>query len=212
MHEPPTPDPADLDQSSQKAGHTPGLTPVERLEDTDLADLVARLLVVAKGMYRYQLRSYRSAPKPRDLVQQAITDVLDGTRSWPLHVDAYTMLCGVMRSHVSNFASRQRPVGHSRKKRRAGEGTRHVSIENSPEVSTSQDFARTPDAQLLDEELQDHIRHLVAGDDELEQMVEVLFGDPECSAADLADELGITVREVYNARKRLRRRLETLGS
>jgi RNA polymerase sigma factor (sigma-70 family) len=206
MHETPAPDPLEPDPSQQHAQGSTVPDPLERLRNVDIEDLMARLLVVAEGMCWYQLRSYRNAPEPRDLVQQAAADVLDGVRQWPDHVDAYTILYGVMRSHVSNFAARQRPVGSSRKKQ-SGEGTRHVGLEDAPAL---QNQTSAPDVNVLSEELREHIRRWVEGDDELEQMVEVLFEDPQCSASDLAEEMELTVREVYNARKRLRRRLESL--
>jgi len=206
MHETPAPDPLEPDPSQPYSQRSTVPGPLERLRNVNIEDLMARLLVVAEGMCWYQLRSYHNVPEPRDLVQQAAADVLDGVRQWPDHVDAYTMLYGVMRSHVSNFAARQRPVGSSRRKQ-SGEGTRHVRLEDAPAL---QNHTSAPDMSVLSEEFREHIRRWVAGDDELEQMVELLLEDPECSAADLAYEMELTVREIYNARKRLRRRLESL--
>jgi DNA-directed RNA polymerase specialized sigma24 family protein len=121
------------------------------------------------------------------------------------------MLYGVMRSHVSNFAARQRPVGTSRRERQPGEGSRFIAFDDQPDEAAITDRSYdAPDEILLNEELRDRIRELVADDDVLERMVEILFDDPTCSAADLADQLETTIPEIYNARKRLRRRLKTL--
>lgn len=193
-----------------RSGRAPG--PRERLRHVDLGDLLARLLCVAEGLHRRMLRSYRGAPEPRDLVQQAIVDVLDERRRWPPQVDAYGMLCGVMWSRATNFVARQRPVGRTRSRRRAGEGSRHADLNEhrSGRAADAHSPFTTPDAALMSEELRTRIRELVAGDDELERMVDLLLEDPRYSAADLADRLGTSVRTIYNARKRLRRRLDPL--
>ncbi|PQJ26939.1 hypothetical protein BSZ35_18620 [Salinibacter sp. 10B] len=187
------------------------LAPRERLRQVELDDLLSRLLSVAEGLHWYVLRSYRGAPEPLDLVQQAVADVLDGTRCWPSHVDAFTMLCGVMRSRVSNFAARQRPLGRSRLEPQTGEGGRYVYFDDHPADPTIiLRSSNAPDNILLNEELRDRIRQLVAGDDELERIVELLFDDPYYGAADLAEQLETSVNGIYNARKRLRRRLDSL--
>ncbi len=180
--------------------------PRARLRATDLDDLLARLLRVARGHHRRVLRFYRHAPTPADLVQQAVADVLDARRTWPPDVDAFGMLCGVMRSHVSNFAARQRPVGAAGSTPRPYEGRRLAALADAAPVP-----AATPaDAAVLDAEFRAAVRALVAGDDELVRLVACLFEDPAYSAADLADRLGTDVKAIYNARKRLRRRLRPL--
>jgi hypothetical protein len=183
-------------------------SPRARLRATDLDDLLARLLRVARGHERRVLRFYRHAPAPADLVQQAVADVLDGRRTWPPDVDAFGMLCGVMRSHVSNFAARQRPVGASGAAPQPREGRRLAALADAATAPAP----TSADAAVLDAEFRDAVRALVADDDELVRLVECLFEDPTYGAAALADRLGTDVTGIYNARKRLRRRLEPLRS
>lgn len=170
-----------------------------RLQTVDWNDLMPRLLLVARRFHRRALRAYSGAPDPRDLVQQAITDVLDGRRRLPPDVPVFTVLCGVMRSQVSNYVSRQQPVGP---------GADSDETRLAPLLMEVADASYTPTQKLDTDELRDGLYRIVGDDDLARGVIDLLLEDSTLKPADLADMLDVDVRAIYNTKRRLRRKLE----
>ena len=169
-----------------------------RLQNADWNDLLPRLLLAAVRFHRRYLRSYPGAPEPHDLAQSAITNVLTGVRQLPEDVPLFVALHEVMRSKVSNFIA---------KKSRRGT----VALDEERLAITAD--TNTDGKQDASYERFKHlIRECVADDPFLVRMVEHLFEDPLLKSADLAAMMGVDVREIYNAYKRLRRRVAPLRS
>lgn len=134
-----------------------------------------------------------------DLVQQAITDVLDQRRAWPEGIPLFNLLYGVMRSRTSNFVASQQPVGS------ASEGPRSVALQEHQPLPAKA-FFRSGEWTDLGEA----VLRLVEDDPLLEQMVALMMKDPQLKAADFASMLGVSARDIYNAMKRLKRRAAPL--
>ena len=170
----------------------------ERLKNIDWEDILPRLLLVARRYYNQALRSFPGAPEPRDLVQQAIADLLGGQRTLPPDVPVFNTLCGIIRSQASNFVARQQPVG-------AGDhpaGTRHRPLDPKTRAAPS-----APDMTVEEKLFRKKVLALI-GDRPLDRrIVDLLLKDPALKPADLAALLDVPIREIYNAKRRLRRKL-----
>ncbi|MGH9426811.1 MAG: hypothetical protein ACRD2L_10990, partial [Terriglobia bacterium] len=66
---------------------------------------------------------------------------------------------------------------------------------------------RATDRDAIDNEFSERLRDLVAGDDELMKIVELIIEDPPSNPREIAALLGLDIKRVYAAQKRLRRRL-----
>lgn len=170
-----------------------------RLERADWEDLLPRLLLVARRFYARALVHYRGAPEPRDLVQQAITDLMDGRRTLPEDVPLFTVLCGVMRSQVSNYVARQQPVGSDTEHAAA----RHTML--TPDMAGSLD---TTDGMATDD-LRARLYQVIGDDELLQQIIDLLLEDSALKPRDLAEMLDVPVRTIYNAKRRLKRKMKS---
>jgi len=169
-----------------------------RLQDEDWDDLLPRLLLVARRFHARALRSYSGAPDPHDLVQQAVTDLLDGRRRLPPDVPVFTVLCGVMRSQASNFVSRQQPVGP---------GADPDETRIAPLLMEVADAGFAPTHQLALDELRDELYAIVGNDTLARRVIDLLLEDSTLKPSDLAEMLNVPVRDIYNTKRRLRRKL-----
>lgn len=167
-----------------------------RLRNVDWDDLLPRLLLAAERFHQRHLQPYADAPEPRDLAHAAIMDVLNGNRRLPEDVKLFVTLHEIVRSKVSNFVA---------KKMRRGT----VALDEKLLAITA-DAATDGKQHASYEHFKDAVRGYVRDDPFLERMIEYLFEDPLLKPADLAAMMGVDVHEVYNAYKRLRRRVALL--
>ncbi len=178
----------------------------ERLLIADWDDILPRVQLWANHFHRRYLRHIRAAPTPEDLVQEAVVKLYAGQRKLPDHVPLLTVIINNIQSDIWNFLTKE---GYTRKdskgKGRKGWG-RHIGLEE-----WMQDFdQRTTPPQAELNGLHDAIKAKVSNDKELTQMVELLFEDPLLKPRDLARLMGMSIKNVNNAQKRLRRRLKSL--
>jgi DNA-directed RNA polymerase specialized sigma24 family protein len=131
-----------------------------------------------------------------DLIAQAFEDVMEGRRkSWSLDQSPFSNLCLIVRSLASNELKR-------RKKDAPIE-----AVQNSPSVSHSQ-------VQILEDReqhqvLTSRLKKAAEGDPLLEGILCYVIPDRRCKTSEIAAALGVSPREIHNARKRLRRKLAT---
>lgn len=177
-----------------------------RLLVADWNDILPRVQLWANHFHKRYLRNIRAAPSPEDLVQEAIVKLYTGRRKLPDHVPLITVIINNIQSDIWNFLTREGIVGKSAQgKGRKGWG-RHLGLE---EWMQNFDEQAAPSQTELNA-LQEVIKKEIDGDKQLGQMVDLLFQDPLLKPRDLARLMGITVKDVNNAQKRLRRRLQSL--
>lgn len=175
---------------------TPDPSALDRLRTADWGDLSPRLLLAAQRLHAQYLRRLPGAPEPADLVQDALADLMTGRRACPPDVPILTVIFHVMRSKATNLLTTNRAVGTE-----AG-GPRHIALDDAPALATP----IAPATGVV----RDAIRQRVADDPELARMVDLWLEDPKLKPGDLAAMLEVPVRDIYNARKRLARKLADL--
>jgi len=169
---------------------------------------------------RYKWLHDRMGVDLDDFVHEAISDTLQGKRRWPptdeqgrpKDVSLFFFLCQVVRSKVYHFWNRE---------------SRNVSVNLTDQDQTSDQFPESfetllaesaeihpafgetkgTDSDAIDNEFKNRLRELVAGDVELMKIVEHIIDDPRSNPREIAASLGLDIKRVYAAQKRLRRRL-----
>jgi DNA-directed RNA polymerase specialized sigma24 family protein len=167
-------------------------------------DLFVKDCVETANRLRLAINSYRLPPPPGatadDLIDEAIIAVRLGARKWPDGVDAFNLLWGIIRSRVSHFWEKEGRMQPT-----------HIGPDITLQARTDSKYLRPREdmeAQAAFHELRDKMLALVADDPLLERIVELLAKD--LKPKEVADELGISMKEMHNAQKRLRRKLSTL--
>ena len=175
----------------------------ERLLVADWDDIVPRIRLWAYHFHNRYLNNIRAAPSPDDLVQEAIVKLYTRKRKLPDHVPLLTVLINNIQSDIWNFLTKEGYAQKNKGKGRKGWG-RHVGLE---EWMKTHDERSIPPAielrglyQAMHEKIQD--------DPMLVTMLDLLFQDPLLKPRDLARLLGTTVKDVNNAQKRLRRKVQ----
>jgi hypothetical protein len=188
-----------------------------QLSDDQWAELVERLTLHAsckllrlcwRGIVGSRGGAAPGGVEPADLAAAAITDVIEGTRSWDREAqpDFLNFLRGVVDSKVSHLV---REV-ENRKSRRL------APADSGEEGAAAHGVAgREPDpAQFVQErEAADRFRarvfKAVEGDEIASKVFECLEAE-YTKPQEMAELLGLTVSEINNAQKRLRRKVNEL--
>jgi|GEM_PF-2720791 len=178
----------------------------ERLLVADWDDIIPRVRLWAIHFHKRYLKHIRAAPTPDDLVQEAIVKLYTGRRKIPDHVPLMTVIINNIQSDIWNFLTKE---GFTKKdskgKGRKGWG-RHVGLE---EWMKDYDLEALPSGNEM-KELYSAVSSKIADDPFLQKMVDLLFEDPLLKPRDLARLLGVSIKDINNAQKRLRRRLQEL--
>jgi DNA-directed RNA polymerase specialized sigma24 family protein len=140
---------------------------------------------------------------PADLAAEAITDVIDGTRQWNRETDPdfLDFLRSVVDSKVSHLVNRT----ENRVARRLAavkEGAPEFQVAD-PHPDPATEFMN---AKAL-EEFHAAVLKEIAGDNLVEGIFECLAAEIT-KPSEMADVLGVSVKEVNNAQKRLKRKVE----
>jgi len=149
-----------------------------------------------------------------DVVHQALVDTLDGTRRWPKEkVDLFYFLCEVVRSIISHRLDQEKrnvPL-ESVEPRGSADDSDLASVEAMIGGSIGE-YLRYESIynRLVYDRLIEQMYELVKDDQELINIVGLWSKDPSLKPSELAEELGVSISEIRNAQKRLRRRLREL--
>ena len=161
----------------------------KRLDNTPWHEIIPRALLWADAYCRRYFAHIPSAPQPRDLLQQAITDFYSGNRLLPENEQVLPALLMVMKSIGSNF------LDH------------HARVLEHQVWSGSQPIPNNSDVPswLMDLE---KLSMSLADDDAARRILHLKKDDPHLRARDLAALLNLSIHEIYNALKRLKRKIE----
>jgi RNA polymerase sigma factor (sigma-70 family) len=193
------------------------LANIPQLSNEQWSELVERLTLHAackllrlhwRGILWSRGGAVPGGVEPDDLASAAIIDVIEGTRSWDpeAHSDFLKFLRGVVDSKVSHLVQEV----ENRKSRRL------VPADSGEEGATAHGVAgREPDPAsfVQDREAADRFRarvlKAVTGDEIAAKVFECLEAE-YTKPQEMAELLGLTVSEINNAQKRLRRKVSEL--
>jgi DNA-directed RNA polymerase specialized sigma24 family protein len=163
--------------------------------EKDWDDLRMRGLLYAYKYFSYIPYLTRGRMSVEDLVHEALSDMLEGQRRQPENVDSFTFLCGAIRSEFDNLYRKEKAATFSEESLPPDYSPflPSVSLEETQSVFDYQ-------------QLCDKVRELVSDDAELVSIVEVWFEEPDMKPKDIACRLGLSMDDMHNAQKRLRRR------
>lgn len=167
-------------------------------EDTNWEEMICRLLVLAQRTHRrYYLHLSERNIEPQDLVQEAIVRFFSGCRKRKRGLDLFVFLGGTIKSIASHHlekALRRDCLSHDF----------NASIIFKPNIDDENKRLK-----LLSEKIEEEtIISFLKGDELLCKIVRLVFSDYEIKPREIADELSISIQEIYNAYKRLRRKLD----
>jgi DNA-directed RNA polymerase specialized sigma24 family protein len=137
-----------------------------------------------------------------DFIHDALLAVCLGKREWPEHIDAFTLLSGIIRSQISHVRQKNRRMRSTD----IGPDITPRARQDSRYLTRREDMQEQPDFH----EICDKMRELVADDPVLVRIVELWIKDSSLKPSDIAKALKISMTEMRNAQKRLRRRLSAL--
>lgn len=179
--------------------------PAEALRLVDLAVVLERVRQYVMRFTWVEAASH-GVRDTDDLVEEAVNRVMSGVRAWPdatygtLEDDLAVLLCGTIRSMVGNLK------GEFGKEERTFAADDDRSIKHLPDVTSGDDEA----GRCETEELLGHLTLILEGDSLAIAMLRCWLQDPTSPPRDLAKILGVPVREIYNAKKRIERKEKQL--
>lgn len=185
--------------------HHPDSELAEILDQTNWDDLTRRLLLYANYRFsRHGAASGRYVNKPDDYVQEAVTALLDGRRRYSPSPEKtlFAFLCGVVDSLLSHDAEKAERRGT------------HLFIGNddvddAPPDEYSEDRLASNDNFEEDIIVKDELAHFMGFlEPDLQTYVRLRARDTQSSAEECAATLQISVSDVRNMDRRLRRRRE----
>src|SRR5262245_57013059 len=143
--------------------------------------------------------------EPGDIASEAIVDAISGKRKWDGKQDFLEFLRGAVDSKLSHLVT-------SADSQRARELVATVDGEDPLDsVPARGQGADDPETIVADREAAELFRKLVLPEIRGDQLVERLFECLEAGyekPAEIADLLGVDVKEIYNAQKRLATKVE----
>ena len=157
----------------------------ERLDSADWEDVIPRALLWADVYCRRYFSHIPSAPYPRDLLHQAITDLYSGKRILPADQLVLPALLMVMKSIGSNFLEHREKIK---------EHQEWVMLQRAGYLNANDD------AQLCQLDLE-KLHHSLHDDDTAIRIFELKRDDPDLRARDLAALLNLSIGDIYNALK-----------
>ena len=160
----------------------------DALSPAEWKELCLRLLLCATKRHIKYLKDIPGAPEPRDLVQAALTDWFTGKRNCPENTKLLHCLCMIIKSKVSHVLN-------------SADTARRV--DGKPDISPDKTAEKDHFHQFTLEELE----RVIQDDPLLVSLVRLYYKDPSLKAADCAEMLGKPVHEIYNANRRLKRKL-----
>jgi DNA-directed RNA polymerase specialized sigma24 family protein len=185
---------------------------LEAITEEQWAEIWQRLRLHAWRRYKYIHQ--KLGLDLDDVVQQAIVDTLQGARRWPSEkVDIFSFLCGVVKSIISHQLEQEK------RKLSIDSGETDSSISNAEMISLEAIVNGSIGEYLKYEamfnrvvydELTSKMYEMVKGDKGMAQIVQLWSKDPSLKPSDIAEELGLSMEELRNVQKRLRRKLKDL--
>lgn len=206
-------------------GNKVGKDIMKLIQQADWDGIYSRALKYALTKLSFRSGSpFEGVPRKQvahDIVSQAILKVIDGERKWdPEKGPLLNYLLDVIKSDIShlyatedyNLTSRmpvspQNDMGSEPIETEELLNRAHALDKHAADIS--QDPPQPADVALIEQETWDRLLEVVKGDNELENIVLCIsygFSKPR----DIAEQMGVDPKIIYNAKKRLERAYQIL--
>lgn len=160
---------------------------VEEIRSEDMDEVIDRMNAYAIHLLKTVAVKNFNGKEPIDFVGDVILKVMEGTRDWDKAKCSFRdFLFGCLKSEISNFFK----------------SNKLICEDELPDISSDEEPLPVDDERKY---VSDLLKQEGADDDEL--TVFEYWVDGITKAAEIAEDLGINVREVYKITKRLERRL-----
>ena len=191
--------------SARSATNTPVARAIQTLCEEDWDEITDRVIRISAGCYWENKDAILMAEEPVDFGQEVVRRFLDGKYDWnpaPEVANNPQMLKRDIGGFLANKAKGQL--------RNTKQYVRYTRRERSTQVSF---LATSPDeASALEYvQLRSEILGLLEDDEEAHEIARVIIDEDIYKPRELADRLGISRSRVYNAFRRLRRRMNNLN-
>jgi len=167
------------------------------LDDKELLDLINRLRLLAA-------RKYYGSLDIDDLVMRAVSDTFEGIRTWNANCSPFRNLWFIVRSIASNQLKRD---GRIPTCELDAEVTSDQTRPSTSAYPSPTEIHKTAESQR---DMNALIRRAIGNDGLLRKAVAVFFKRGVWKPKAMAVELGVSVQEIYEAKRRMRRRLRKL--
>lgn len=184
-----------MQNKSESIEHKEGGLVLGGLTDQDWKDLIDRLKLF--------VNSYYFNVDAEDLIMEAIEAVLSGRRHWNQTKPAFHNFCSIIRSVASNRFEKEK---------------RFTPLVLDTETPTTHDarlvlpsapsHAETYEQRENDENFRAQLERSLQGDTLSLRLADYLIDNPTAKPEMVAEDLGEGKRKIYNARKRLLRKLK----
>tara|TARA_R110000868_G_scaffold312820_3_gene573799 strand:- start:15976 stop:16599 length:624 start_codon:yes stop_codon:yes gene_type:complete len=159
----------------------------DELQSIDLDDLLDRLTSYATNRLKSAGLKDLGGKEPFDFVGDLLLKVIEGTRDWENANCSFTdFMFGSLRSEISNFL-------------------KGSLVGQTQDLLESHAYNNQDDIKEERQQVSELLQQAGADDDEL--MVFEYWLDGICKPREIAEDLGIDVKEIYRTVKRLERRL-----
>jgi DNA-directed RNA polymerase specialized sigma24 family protein len=185
---------------------------LESISENQWAHILQKLRLHA--WRRYRSLSDKLGLDLDDVVHQALVDTLEGKRHWPKErVSLFYFLCEVVRSIINHRLTQKKRIIplESMESRGSVDDSDVASIEAMVGGSIGE-YLRYESIynRLVYDRLIEQMYELVKGDRVLINIVRLWSTEPSLKPSELAEALGLSIDEIRNAQKRLRRKLNVL--
>jgi RNA polymerase sigma factor (sigma-70 family) len=198
---------------------------VELIQQADWDDIYPRALKYALKKLSFlsgsPLEGVSKKQVAHDIVSQAILKIIDGDRKWePGRGTILNYLIYVVKSDISHLyrlddykLTSRMPVSPQKDNDRESIETEEL-LKKAHELDKhaadiSPDPPQSVDNILIEHEICDSLLEVIDGDDELESIVRCML-DGFSKPRDIAEQLGVKPKNIYNAKKRLERAYQGL--
>ena len=165
----------------------------ELLTDAEWNEMWLKLRYYTWNKYRWL--NEKTGKDLDEIVSQALVDTFSGTRNCPPGINLFLFLCRTVESIVSHTWAREKRVLRLDEFRSGV-----VSPDLYLIIDTDEDYQRLTNKMI----------ELVSYDTELVGIIRLWRSDPDLKPRDLAKQLGLSMAQIYAAKKRLRRALNDL--
>ena len=157
------------------------------LSDQDWKDLMDRLKLFVKSRY-YNIDA-------EDLIIEAIVAVIAGRRCWDPTKPPFHNFCSIIRSVASNQLEKE---------------SRFTPFDAPLSLPSIPSYAEKYEQLENDEIFRSQLKESLQDDTESLHLADCIIDNPAVKPEKIAENLGEEKKKIYNARKRLRRKLKAL--
>lgn len=194
---------------------------IKRIEEVDWDKIIFKLTIYTLFKIKRLTWKYGTLPQgltPEDIVMGAINKMFEGERKWnpSKYPDLYIYLKSVVRSDVSHLYEAKeyeiiQPIPETEEGQEIEElldkadPTSDHAIHLTSSVLNPEEALIEKENMKNDEVTVDLFFEAIKGDKELEDLAALIM-EGYTKSAEIAEQMGIDVKEVYNLRKRFRRK------